>query len=77
MEIPNWKFAVREFIFSYCKPYPGFLMSTTLSDESYAYGKPVDTVLGVSFTTSECYFSEVHLAQWSESQNKLIPYSEA
>ena len=79
MEIPdsrNHHDVVKEFIREFCRPYPGYLMFTVLSDESYPLGFPVGTVLGVRFTTTE-FSSEVHLVQWSESLGKLVPYQEA
>ena len=79
MDIPdnrNHHEVVKEFIREFCRPYDGYLMFTVLSDESYGLGLPVGTVLGVRFTTTE-FSSEVHLVQYSESLNKLIPYSEA
>lgn len=79
MDIPdrfNHHDVVKQFIREYCSPYRGYLMFTVLSDESYGLGFPVDTVLGVRFTTTE-ESSETYLVQWSESQNKLVPYSEA
>lgn len=80
MDIPdrfNHHDMVKQFIREYCSPYQGgYLMFTVLSDESYGLGLPIDTVLGVRFTTTE-ESSETYLVQWSESQNKLVPYSEA
>lgn len=79
MNIPdnlNHHDVVKQYIREYCSSYQGYLMFTVLSDESYGLGFPVDTVLGVRFTTTE-ESSETYLVQWSESQNKLVPYSEA